>query len=81
MENNSDVNICSLSDSYKFGHWDMLPPNTNKVYSYFESRTGAKYNNTVFFGLQYILKKRGWRDNIKPYNWREFQVNQHYIVK
>ena len=57
MENNSDVNICSLSDSYKFGHWDMLPPNTNKVYSYFESRTGAKYNNTVFFGLQYILKK------------------------
>ena len=31
--------------------------------------------------LQYILKKRGWRDNIKPYNWREFQVNQHYIVK
>ena len=28
-----------------------------------------------------ILKKKGWRDNIKPYNWREFQVKDHFQVK
>lgn len=35
----------------------MFPPKTQKVYSYFESRTGAKFNRTVFFGLQYFLKQ------------------------
>ena len=28
-----------------------------------------------------ILKKRKWRDNIKPYNWREFQVKDHFVAK
>ena len=50
-------NICTASDSYKFQHWNMYPTGTEKVYSYFESRTGAKYDNTVFFGLQYLLKQ------------------------
>ena len=50
-------NICTASDSYKFQHWNMLPKNTNKVYSYFESREGAEYESTVFFGLQYLLKE------------------------
>lgn len=50
-------NICTASDSYKFQHWNMYPKNTNKVYSYFESRTGAEYDSTVFFGLQYLLKE------------------------
>lgn len=50
-------NICTMSDSYKMGHGDMYPAGTQKVYSYFESRSGAKFNETVFFGLQYILKK------------------------
>lgn len=31
--------------------------------------------------LTNILKKKAWRDNIKPYNWREFQVKDHYIAK
>jgi nicotinamide phosphoribosyltransferase len=34
----------------------MLPNGTEYVYSYCEPRTGAKYDNVVFFGLQYILK-------------------------
>jgi nicotinamide phosphoribosyltransferase len=32
-------------------------PGTEHVYSYFESRNGAKFNHTVFFGLQYLLKE------------------------
>lgn len=50
-------NFILKSDSYKFGHWDQYPDNTTKVYSYFEARKGAEYEKTVFFSLQYILKK------------------------
>lgn len=35
----------------------MLPEGTQRVYSYFESRPGAKWPYTQFFGLQYILKQ------------------------
>ena len=28
-----------------------------------------------------ILKKRKWRERITPYNWREFQVKNHFTVK
>lgn len=52
-----DFNVCTASDSYKFGHWNMVPKGTEKVYSYFESRMGAEYPYTVFFGLQYLLKE------------------------
>ena len=45
-------NICLLSDSYKFGHWRMMPKGSEYVYSYFEARNGAKYPVTVFEGLQ-----------------------------
>lgn len=48
-------NIITLSDSYKFGHHNMYPDDTEYVYSYFEARTGAKHSYTVFFGLQYLL--------------------------
>lgn len=44
------------TDSYKVTHWPQYPPGTEKVYSYFESR-GGKWQSTVFFGLQYILKQ------------------------
>jgi nicotinamide phosphoribosyltransferase len=52
MENN----LLLLTDSYKFTHWKQYPPKTESVYSYFESR-GGKFKDTVFFGLQYFLKK------------------------
>jgi len=37
-------NICALTDSYKATHWKQYPPKTSNVYSYFESRVGAKYD-------------------------------------
>jgi nicotinamide phosphoribosyltransferase len=49
-------NICWLTDSYKVSHYKQYPPNTRRVYSYFESRSGSVYPSTVFFGLQYWLK-------------------------
>jgi len=48
-------NVCWLTDSYKVSHYKQYPPGTRRVYSYFESRTGAKFPRTIFFGLQYLL--------------------------
>lgn len=50
-------NIILLTDSYKMGHGGMYPKNTESVYSYYESRTGAEYPFTKFFGLQIILQR------------------------
>lgn len=50
------MRVITLVDSYKFGHYLQYPPNTTFVSSYFEAR-GGKYPSTVFFGLQYFLKK------------------------
>lgn len=50
------VNPILLTDSYKFSHWKQYPKGTGRVYSYFESR-GGMFDETVFFGLQYYLKK------------------------
>lgn len=52
-----DDNIILLSDSYKLSHYKQYPEGTTNVYSYFESRVGAKFSYTVFFGLQYFLRK------------------------
>ncbi len=52
-----ESNICSLTDAYKFGHWPQYPPKTTGVFSYFESRTGAKFRETELLGLQAILKE------------------------
>lgn len=49
-------NIITLTDSYKPTHWKQYPKGTQKVYSYLESR-GGKFNETMFYGLQYIIKK------------------------
>lgn len=50
------MSIILDTDSYKMSHWPLLPPKTKKVYSYFESR-GGRYDETVFFGAQYFVKK------------------------
>lgn len=50
-------NLLLMTDSYKVNHWNQYPENTQNVYSYFESRLGAEYKETVFFGLQYLIKK------------------------
>ncbi|XP_069944200.1 nicotinamide phosphoribosyltransferase-like [Cherax quadricarinatus] len=49
-------NVILLADSYKVSHHRQYPPGTTSVYSYFESR-GGRFPYTVFFGLQYILKR------------------------
>lgn len=49
-------NLLLMTDSYKCTHWRQYPPRTQRVYSYFESR-GGQFPATVFFGLQYYLKR------------------------
>lgn len=49
-------NIILLTDSYKVSHHVQYPPNTTKIYSYFESR-GGRHQEICFFGLQYFIKK------------------------
>ena len=57
MTTASDLdNILLLTDSYKVTHYRQYMAGTETVYSYFESRGGA-FDETVFFGLQYYLKK------------------------
>ena len=31
--------------------------------------------------LREILKRKGWREKITPYNWRAFQVKDHFTVR
>ena len=56
FQKNKDFNIILATDSYKLTHWKQYPENTTNVYSYFESR-GGEFDSTVFFGLQYYLKR------------------------
>ena len=50
-------NLILATDSYKLTHHNQYPKGTERVYSYFEAREGAQFDETVFFGLQYLLKK------------------------
>lgn len=51
------MNIINATDSYKLNHWNQYPEGTEKVYSYFEAREGAEWDETIFFGLQYLIEK------------------------
>lgn len=51
-----EENFLIDTDSYKVSHYLQYPPGTTSMFSYIESR-GGEYNKTVFFGLQYYLKK------------------------
>ncbi|XP_023333671.1 nicotinamide phosphoribosyltransferase [Eurytemora carolleeae] len=72
-------NVILLADSYKISHHLQYPPGTTRVYSYFESR-GGKYDKTVFFGLQYILKKWlvGQVLNQQMIDEAEIILNRHF---
>jgi nicotinamide phosphoribosyltransferase len=60
-----EINRIIDTDSYKASHFLQYPPNTTLVHSYLESRGSERnYNKTVFFGLQYLLK----RYFVKPFN-------------
>lgn len=62
-------NIIALTDSYKFSHFNQLPPGAEQVYSYMESR-GGEYEDIIFFGLQYFLEKY-LTDPIHLLNYRD----------
>ena len=49
------INPLLCTDSYKVTHWKQYPPQTSRIYSYFEAR-GGRYPATCFFGLQALLK-------------------------
>lgn len=51
-----DISSVLDSDSYKFGHYRMLPENVNYVCSYGEARSDERWRHAVFFGLQAWLK-------------------------
>lgn len=50
------MNPILQTDSYKITHWRQYPPGTQHVFSFFESR-GGQFDEVVFFGLQYLLKR------------------------
>ncbi len=58
-----------LTDSYKVGHSLQYPKDTTSIYSYLEARVGAEFPETVFFGLQYLLK----RYLMKPLTYRNIE--------
>ncbi|KWZ29647.1 nicotinate phosphoribosyltransferase [Burkholderia anthina] len=43
------------TDSYKASHFLQYPPDASAMFSYIESR-GGRYDRTLFFGLQMLLK-------------------------
>lgn len=46
------------TDSYKIGHWKMLPSGTTNMFSYGEPRGATEgINDVVFYGIQAIIKK------------------------
>ncbi len=49
-------NLLLLADAYKYSHYKLYAPGTTKIYSYLESR-GGLFQETVFYGLQYVLKE------------------------
>lgn len=48
-------NLILFTDSYKLTHRDQYPAGTAEIQSYFEARVGARYDETVFVGLQALL--------------------------
>lgn len=53
-----EINNIIDTDSYKASHFLQYPARTELVHSYLESRGSERdWEHTVFFGLQYILKR------------------------
>ena len=63
------MNLLLATDCYKMGHMQQYAPGTSKIYSYLQARKPNE--NTLFFGLQYYLKKY-LQTPITPENVEEF---------
>jgi nicotinamide phosphoribosyltransferase len=62
-ESNGHNDIASIlsnpilnTDSYKASHYLQYPPEASAMFSYIESR-GGRYDRTLFFGLQMLIKE------------------------
>jgi nicotinamide phosphoribosyltransferase len=51
-----EPNLILMGDAYKYSHHKFYTDGLTKMVSYLESR-GGKFQETVMFGLQYIIKK------------------------
>lgn len=60
-------NLLLLTDSYKLSHYVQYPKGTENVYSYLESR-GGRFGNSVFFGLQYLIKN--YLEGVQVARWK-----------
>jgi nicotinamide phosphoribosyltransferase len=71
--------ILFLTDSYKVSHFKQYPADTQTIYSYLESR-GGKWQDTVFFGLQYFLKEYlvGKRISLADIDYAESRFKLHF---
>lgn len=45
------------TDSYKLSHFQQYPKGTDWMMAYLEARGGEQFDSTMFFGLQYTLKR------------------------
>lgn len=50
-------NALLATDVYKLGHMRLYPEGTTKVYSYLVARSAKKFDRTVWFGLQAVIKQ------------------------
>lgn len=50
-------NLLTLTDSYKVTHWKQYPEDARTIHSYLECRNHETYGSSVFFGLQYLLRR------------------------
>lgn len=50
------MNPLVLTDSYKLSHPPMYPDKMNLLFDYMEARSGGRWKETVFFGMQMYIK-------------------------
>lgn len=70
-------NILMLGDSYKYSHPYQYPDNMVGMFDYAEARSNNIYPETVFFGLQYYIKKY----LMQPFTKEDIQEAENYATK
>ncbi len=65
------------TDSYKTTHYKQYPYGTEQIYSYYESR-GGLYKETVFFGLQSILKSLAHYTSVEDIDYARRVLSVHF---
>ena len=52
-----EINVLTLADSYKYSHYKQYPAGVVNMYDYAEARSTKEYEQTLFVGLQGLLKE------------------------